>query len=276
MRTSLHSGGRPISPDPVITLTTDFGYYDPFVGVMKGVILGINRDVHIVDLTHGILPYDIRSAAWMIGTNFRYFPEWSIHVVVVDPGVGSSRRPLVIAADNHFFVGPDNGVFTYIFESCRESLVVGHITDGTYMLSADSPTFQGRDVFAPVAAWLTLKVPLMRFGPLVDDYVRADIPISAKRSSEKVSGDVVLIDRFGNAITNIVRDDLAGIGQDAASLNFTINNMRAVFRRFYSDSKGIGLNVLFNSSGYLEFFVNSGSAADEFGISTGDRVEVSP
>lgn len=262
--------------DPVITLTTDFGYDDPFAGVMKGVILKINPAATIVDITHGIRPHDIREAAYTIGMNYQYFPPNTIHLVVVDPGVGSGRRPVLVEADHHYFIGPDNGVFSYIYSMPHEILQVVHITSEHYFLSAVSPTFQGRDIFAPVAAWFSRGLPMARFGEPVGDY--QSIPMSVPDLSQEgvLLGEVIHIDRFGNAITNITKadaDKLPGSG-DRGPLRIRLKEQEILLRQFYGQGGDSGLYCLLNSSGHLEFFVQQGRAADQYHIAIGDQVSV--
>ena len=148
---------------PIITLTTDFGLRDSFVASMKGVILGINPDVHLVDISHDIAPHDLEEAAFTVDASYRYFPKGTVHVVVVDPGVGSGRRPILVATDRYSFIGPDNGVFSLVFQQA-ERLKVHQITAERYFLPNPGPTFHGRDIFAPAAAWLTKGVSPGDFG----------------------------------------------------------------------------------------------------------------
>ncbi|MDA8083026.1 MAG: SAM-dependent chlorinase/fluorinase [Nitrospiraceae bacterium] len=263
---------------PVISLTTDFGSEDPFAGVMKGVILTINPVVRIVDITHGIHPHDIKEAAYTVGMNYRYFPLNTIHIVVVDPGVGSGRRPLIVSADHHFFIGPDNGVFSYLYQMHRESAHVTHITAAHYFLSAESATFQGRDVFAPVAAWFSRGVEISKFGDPVDDYVTIPLSVPVLSSGGVLTGEVVHIDRFGNAITNITPKELGQLrcsdtgGKEG--LRVRVKGSTVAMKEFYEQGGDGGLHALMNSSGCLELFVFQGNASGTFHIATGDQVEV--
>ena len=159
----------------VITLTTDFGSADHLVGTMKGVILNINPDVEIVDITHSVLPYDLLDGALAIGQAYKYFPPKTVHVVVVDPGVGTDRRPLLVSAGTQYFVAPDNGVLSMIYAR-EESLTVRHVTSEHYFLQPMSTTFHGRDVFSPVAAWLSKNWQTQSFGEEVTDFVRFTLP----------------------------------------------------------------------------------------------------
>ncbi len=261
---------------PIITLTTDFGYKDPFVGVMKGVILKINPEAQIVDLTHGIKPQDIRAAAYTIGMNFHYFPPDTLHVVVVDPGVGSQRRPLLLLSDRHCFVGPDNGVFSYIYGIQHETLNVVHVTAEHYFLQKDSPTFHGRDVFAPVAAWFSRGVHTEKFGDPITDYKKIDLPVPLVTAEGEVRGEIIFMDRFGNAITNISRADMATTRshrKDGPRI-IMFRGKEIPLKGFYAEGeKGVLCSVV-NSSGLLEFFRTGGNAEQECGITVGEQVAV--
>jgi S-adenosyl-L-methionine hydrolase (adenosine-forming) len=262
---------------PVITLTTDFGCNDPFVGVMKGVILKINPAAEIVDITHGVHPQDIREAAFTVGMNYRFFPDDSIHVVVVDPGVGSERRPIVVLADHHYFVGPDNGVFSHVYNSARDSFEVIHITADHYFLSSHSPTFQGRDVFAPVAAYLSRGVAMARFGERIADYRKMQLPFPVITAEGALRGEIIHIDRFGNAMTNIAKAEIERLSESPDDgVKILFSGKEVMMRKFYSESGPNELSCLVNSSGYLELFVFKGSAASEYGISVGDEVVILP
>ncbi len=261
---------------PIITLTTDFGYDDPFVGVMKGTILKINPEVEIVDLTHGIRPQDIREAAYTIGMNFGYFPDDTCHVVVVDPGVGSQRRPLLMLSDHHYFVGPDNGVFSHIYEMEHETFSVLHVTAEHYFLQKESPTFHGRDVFAPIAAWLSRGVHMEKFGDPITDYEKIALPFPLVSPEGNVQGEVILMDRFGNAITNITKADIAAAcnSHKGAPCKIIFRGREVPLKGFYAEGeKGILCSVV-NSSGFLEFFISGGNAKEESNIAVGEQVVV--
>lgn len=264
-------------PDrPIITLTTDFGYDDPFVGVMKGVILKINPKVEIVDLTHGIRPHDIRQAAYTIGMNFHYFPDDTLHVVVVDPGVGSQRRPLLLFSDRHYFLGPDNGVFSYIYAMEHETLDVAHVTADHYFLRRGSSTFQGRDVFAPIAAWFSRGVNMEKFGDPITDYEKIALPLPRVNPEGEVHGEVIFTDRFGNAITNITKVDMdtACNSQKGGACKVLFRGREIPLKGFYEEGeKGMVCSVV-NSSGLLELFIRRGNAEEESGISVGEQVAV--
>jgi S-adenosylmethionine hydrolase len=261
---------------PVITVTTDFGYDDPFVGVMKGVMYSINPQLNIVDLTHNITPQGIQEAAFIIGMHYQYFPANSIHLVVVDPGVGSARRPLLVVSDGHYFIGPDNGVFSYIYKQAMKDLTVVHITSGHFFLKKDSPTFQGRDVFSPSAAWLSTGLDLDKFGEVIEDYHTIHLPVPLRQDDRSLLGEVILIDRFGNAMTNINKteiEDLRGLLPEGR-LNIFLKGKKIFLREYYSQADDGSVCALINSSGYLEIFVYRGSAASKHDILTGDAVEI--
>jgi S-adenosyl-L-methionine hydrolase (adenosine-forming) len=259
----------------LITLATDFGYNDPFAGVMKGVIYGINPETHIVDLTHGITPQNISQAAFVIGFNYHYFPKRSIHIVVVDPGVGSGRRPILVASAGHYFIGPDNGVFSYIFKSAEEEPTVIHITSEHYFLKKDSPTFQARDIFSPCAAWLSTGMEITRFGEKITDYKKIDLPV-AGRKDNLLRGEVILTDKFGNAITNIRKTDILELRKEysGAAIQVSFKGRKIGLCRYYAQAEDRGLTAIVNSSDLLELFLYRGSAASEHRIAPGDIVEV--
>lgn len=264
-------------PDsPVITLTTDFGYTDPFVGVMKGVILRINPQAVIIDLTHGIRPHDIQEAMYVIGMNYDYFPKNTIHAVVVDPGVGSGRRPVLIQTDNHYFIGPDNGVFTQIYDKSGDDLQVFHITAEHYFLATGSPTFQGRDVFAPVAGWLSAGVDATNFGERIADYHTIRIPAVKMADDNSLSGEVITIDQFGNAMTNITAPDIERLSSKKPGhpLKVVFHGKEVPIKNFYAQAADGGVSALLNSSGCLEIFVYQGKAASRHNITVGDTVQV--
>ncbi len=260
---------------PLITLTSDFGLNDPFVGVMKGVILSINPQANIIDLTHGIASHNIREAAYVIGMNYGFFPDRSLHVVIVDPGVGSRRRHILVAADRYCFLGPDNGVFSYIYEKEKHAIRVVDITADHYFLRKDSSTFQGRDVFAPVAAWLSMGADFRSFGNPITDYV-IQAPQVPKALKYCLKGEIIHIDKFGNAITNISRTDINNLTRTDKdhSLKVFFGKKAVPLKGCYSEGKGRSLYAVINSSEHLELFINLSSAAETCNISIGDRVDV--
>ncbi len=258
-----------MNDERIITLTTDFGYRDPFAGEMKGVILSINPAARIVDITHGIEPQDVEQGSFIIGSSYKYFPEGTIHVCVVDPGVGSARRAIIIEAGGHYFIGPDNGLFSHVVAFSRGAKAV-HITEKKCVLDMDSPTFQGRDVFAPAAAWLSRGVKIGDFGPAINDFKRLAIPAPVI-GKDYVTGAVIYRDRFGNAVTNITKSALSSLGE---SVSGEVKSKAIRLLKYYSQAEAGELACLVNSSGYLELFVNKGNAATMFDIKRGERVIV--
>ncbi len=236
---------------------------------MKGVILSINPHVTIIDITHDILPQCIEEGAFVIGSTYRFFPTGTIHVVVVDPGVGSGRRGIVLEADGHYFVGPDNGIFSYVMSSAHHLRAV-EITETRFVRSKDSPTFHGRDVFSPVAAWLSKGVVTEKYGPLIGDLRRFPLPEPVTEGDE-INGEVIYVDRFGNTHANIRNRHLSQFGND---FYLTINEVIVTPLKNYSEAMDKDLHCLINSSDHLEFFVNGDSAAKRFGIKKGDRVKI--
>jgi S-adenosylmethionine hydrolase len=262
---------------PVITLTTDFGLKDPFVGVMKGVILKIIAHARIIDITHHIARHSILEASQTISESHTYFPSGSIHVVVVDPGVGSMRRPLLVEAGTHYFIGPDNGVFSQIYEDTDpQALNVFHLTSEEHFLPAVSSTFHGRDIFAPVAAWLAKGTAPEKLGSPIDDAVAIIVP-KPVFSGSTISGIITSIDNFGNAISNIRDSDLVKLAPPESGKTFKVTFGKEEFNivRCYEENEGSRSSAIINSSGRLEIFVCQGSAAEKHNIRIGDSVSIS-
>jgi len=232
---------------PVITLLTDFGTADYFVGAVKGAILSVNPSAVIADITHEIPPQDIAAGAFTVFAAYETFPAGTIHVAVVDPGVGSTRRPIIVSANEQFFVGPDNGIFTYIYDR-EPSHKTFHVTSDRYFRPSPSSTFHGRDIFAPVAAALSTGIAPEEFGPEINDAVRLpslDTPLR-----------IIHIDRFGNCITNITRELLP------SDTSVVINGQTITeFRQFYGEGDKESLFAIWGSAGFLEISMNGGSAA---------------
>jgi len=256
---------------PIVTLTTDYGTNDHLVGVMKGVLLTINPDVTVVDLTHGVLAHDILDGALAIGQAFKYFPPKTIHVVVVDPGVGTERRPILVASDQHYFVAPDNGVLSSVYDQ-TEALHVWHIVAEHYFRQPVSKTFHGRDIFAPVAAWLSKSWQTSAFGEAITDFTRFAIP-RPKTTGNTIRGVVLRVDQFGNLVTNLRIEDVPA----SADGKYTIKAGSAVVTKivgtFAEGASGEAVGVV-GSSGYLEICVNKTNAARTLGIGRGTEVTV--
>jgi len=240
---------------------------------MKGVILTINPQVSLVDITHEIPPQDIESGAFTLLTCYRDFPEGTIHVAVVDPGVGSSRRPIVVRAGGCYFVGPDNGLFSYVYD--RESLAqIYHVTAAEYFRLSPSSTFHGRDIFAPVAAALSEGVDAEALGPRITDQVRLAPLGPTKDSSGRLQARIIHIDHFGNCITNLTRSDLSASDSVKLSVN---GRVIETFRRFFTDEQGSKEEIfaIWGSAGFLELALNGASAAALLRAKRGDVVTVS-
>jgi len=254
----------------VITLLTDFGTADYFVGAVKGAILSVNPQAVIVDLTHEIPPQDIAAGAFTLLAAYKTFPAGTVHVAVVDPGVGSTRRPVIVSANEQFFVGPDNGLFTYIYDR-EPSHQVFHITAEKYFRPDPSSTFHGRDIFAPVVAHVSNGVKPSKFGPRITDAVRLPIPLEPERlKNGNLRARIIHIDRFGNCITNITRD----LVKPGSSLVINRKTIRQ-FRNFYTEDSSDSPFAIWGSAGFLEIAVNGGSAAAVLTAKQGDAVTVS-
>lgn len=259
-------------PAPTITLTTDFGLVDHFVGVMKGVILGIAPRAQIVDITHEVQPFEINEGAFIIAEAYRYFAKKTVHVIVVDPGVGSERRPILAEMAGQYFIAPDNGILSMIYT--REAKKkVRHITNEKYFLHPVSRTFHGRDVFSPVAAHLAAGVPPARFGKLIEDYVKLSLGKPTRTGKRVWTGLVLKVDRFGNLITNLHIDDFPEIKTRRFELNAGLQQISRLAETFSECPPG-ELFVVSGSSGYLEVAVNQGSAAKILGVAGGSPVEL--
>jgi len=262
---------------PIVTLTTDFGINGPFAGVMKGVMLGINPDLRIVDISHAITPHNVLEASLMIPMSYNHFPTATIHMVLVDPGVGGPRRPILIVTDDYYFIGPDNGIFTPVFESLHTYILkVFHITASHYFLPRKGPTFHGRDIFAPVAAWLSKGVDSSRFGEEITDYVKIKLPELIVTPDNILEGEVLYIDNFGNAITNVTQAKIAGWSQEAPAEKIKViyKEQELAMSNYYAESDGSSLSAVLNSSCLLELFVYKNSASQKFGVKKGDKVMV--
>ncbi|HLG95767.1 MAG TPA: SAM-dependent chlorinase/fluorinase [Bryobacteraceae bacterium] len=258
-------------PRRVITLTTDFGTCDHFAGTMKGVILSIQPAAEIVDMTHEVCPFEIPDGAFTIAQAYRFFPKRTIHVVVVDPGVGSTRRPILAEMAGHYFIAPDNGVLSMIFS--REAAKVRHITNDRYFLKPLSRTFHGRDVFAAVAAHLAAGVPPARFGPRIDDYIRLTLDQPARNGKSSWTGSVLKVDRFGNIITNLHIEEFPQVKTRPFELRVSSQPIKRLALTF-TDCEPGELFALVGSSGYIEVATNQGSAVQALGCSAGSPVEL--
>ncbi len=260
---------------PIITLSTDFGYRDPLSGIMKGAILSINPETNIVDITHGISKYNVREAALIVGMSYRQFPPRTIHVAVTDPGVGSSRRPILVVTENHYFVGPDNGIFSVVYNESERFEVI-HITADHYFLRDRSATFHARDIFSPVAAWLSRGVASSNFGEPITNFVKLSFPIPTMPTKTAVEGEIMHVDHFGNAITNIrsgYLDELRNAKPDG-KLKIVAKGREIAMKDHYGQAEDKDLYALVNSMNYLELFVYRGNASKQFELKVGDTLGV--
>ena len=257
--------------NPIITLTTDYGTNDHLVGTMKGVILKINPDVTIVDITHNVTPYDLLDGAMAIGAAYSYFPPKTVHVVVVDPGVGTDRRPLLASVQNQYFIAPDNGVLSMVFER-EDNVVVRHANVEHYYLSPMSKTFHGRDVFAPVAAWLTKGWQTASMGEEITDYKKFAMP-KPKEGEGGLKGVVLRVDAFGNLITNLRGEHIPASAQKNGHflLRLGTHEVKKLVDTFAHGAAGEPIAYI-GSSGFIEIGVNKGSAARTLALGRGTPV----
>lgn len=263
---------------PVITLLTDFGLQDEYVGVMKGVILSVNRDVHLVDITHNITRYDVRQAALAINASFRYFPKGSIHVIVVDPGVGGERKIICLKQEGHFFVAPDNGVLTMVIQDKKVEKICA-ITNHKYFLKPVSDTFHGRDIFAPVAAHLSKGIDILGFGEEVplEQVSRLEIPAPFVSAGDELVGAVISIDLFGNLVTNISQATFKRFQDDVRSTQVVVRLGRFKIdgvSKSYGRVKAGAPVAIFGSRKLLEISLNQGDARAYFKARIGQTVRV--
>jgi S-adenosyl-L-methionine hydrolase (adenosine-forming) len=260
----------------VVTFTTDFGLQDPFVGIMHGVVLNIHPEVQIVDISHAVPSFDVLDGAWTIAQSYRFFPPRSVHVVIVDPGVGSERRPIVAETDDYIFVAPDNGVLSLV-EARESSFRVRHATSDRYFLQPVSQTFHGRDIFAPVGAWLAKGIAPEEFGPEITDYTRLHLQGVERADNDRLRATVLKVDKFGNLITNLREEDLPGLfssSPPAIQLRIAGQVITRVCRS-YAEGAAEGLFAIFGSSGYLEIAARQESAAKKLSVREGEPVSVS-
>ena len=258
---------------PFITLLTDFGTSDYYVAAMKGAILSRNPKVDIVDISHDIAPQSIRSAAYVLFGAYQSFPANTIHVVVVDPGVGSSRRPIVVRTSQHCFVGPDNGVFSLVLTHAS-NYEAFEITNRSLLAANISNTFHGRDVFAPIAAAVSLGIPLQEIGERVSTLQILSEQVRISPSS--IESKIIHIDRFGNCITGIERSALPGGELPQPFTLETVNHQIRRLKRFYLEQPAAPNDpfVIWGSIGFLEISLVSSSAAAQLGLAIDDRVRL--
>jgi S-adenosyl-L-methionine hydrolase (adenosine-forming) len=258
-----------MQPNKIVTLTTDFGQAGSYAGAVKGVLLGINPQIKIVDITHEISPFNILEGALLLNSFYQFFPRGTIHLVVVDPGVGGKRKGILIRTDNYFFVGPDNGIFSFIYDQEKIREII-NLTNSEYFLGKPSSTFHARDIFAPVSAYLSLGVKLGEFGRATQDCHKFRLPLPVQ-TKDQIKGQVIFIDRFGNLITNISSDLIRGRKKVKISIkNKKINHLC----QYYEEEKEGKLLALFGSSNFLEIAVNQGNAQRLLKAKTGDKVKI--
>ena len=274
--------------NPIITLTTDFGYDDAYVAAVKGAILNINPEATIVDVSHSIRPQDILHGAFILNAAYRYFPKQTVHVAVVDPGVGSERRAIILKTPSAIFVAPDNGILSYIIDDVfsvdgrsvieqthgltelvfKKGLEAAAITDPRFWRHPVSPTFHGRDIFAPVAAGLSLGISPYEFGEKINSLHVLPIAKPSVDPDGNVVGQVLHVDRFGNLITNITSSNMSG-----KNITIEVGTRRIQGMTDYY-AQGEGMMAVVGSSGYLEISLRDGNACDFLEIGVGDEVRL--
>lgn len=252
---------------PILTLTTDFGLIDNYAGIVKGIIVYLNPCARVIDVTNQIPPFNIEAGKYMLETTYRNFPPGTIHLGIIDPGVGTRRKSLIVETKDHFFVGPDNGLFSFLTQ--RQIKRAVSITKKKYFLKDVSPTFHGRDIFAPVAAYLSRGVEATEFGPEIKKIVRLRTRKPKTRAGYP-AGEIIYIDHFGNMVTNIKAGDIPS-GKTAVFLNDTA--VGPVKKTFGTVRTGRPVCYI-NSFGRLEIAVNKGSAAEYFGIDYGSKAKI--
>ena len=261
---------------PIITLTTDFGLNDHFVGTIKGVILNIIPDVEIVDICHSVQAFDVLDGALTIAQSYSYFPSGTVHLVVVDPGVGTARRPILVTSDRHHFVAPDNGVLSLVYAK-EERLHIRHVTAEHYNLQPVSNTFHARDIFSPVAAWLAKGVDPEKFGDEISDFVRFNAPKPKAVDGNTLRGVVLKVDRFGNLVTNITPQDAPMLfGADPAPFRISVgkHEITEIHSNYSEGAPGEAFGIL-GSMGFLEIAADRDSAAKIVGTGKGSEVSIS-
>ncbi|MEK6657093.1 MAG: SAM-dependent chlorinase/fluorinase [Nitrospirota bacterium] len=262
---------------PYITLTTDFGLKDHFVGTMKGVIINISPFVRIIDISHQITPQDIDEAGFVLECAYKYFPPYTINVVVVDPEVGSARKPLLVVSDRYYFIAPDNGVLSFLYNNEEEPVKVIEINAEHYFLESPGFTFHGRDIFAPVAAWLSKGIDITNFGIETENYVKRAIPKPEVFGKDLIRGRVAHIDKFGNIISNIKRSHIDELAAKTGKGKFEIHIKDikiGSLNQFYAQGDRGKPNAVINSNGYVEIYCYMGNAKEALKAVKGDEVGV--
>jgi len=259
---------------PIITLTTDFGTNDHFVGAVKGVILDIVPEAAIVDITHAIQAYDVLDGAIAISQTYSYFPTGTVHMVVGDPGVGPTRRAIIASSDGYHFVAPDNGVLSMVYAK-EERIHVRHITSDHYFHQPVSSTFHGRDVFAPCAAYLAKLVDSHKFGEEIEDYVKFAAPRPKPNGENKLRAVVLKVDRFGNLITNVTPEDAPALFSRKSAFKIVVGNKEiTTIRAAYAEGAQGEVFGILGSMGFLEIVANRAPAAQITGAGKGAEVSI--
>ena len=260
-------------PQRLITITSDFGVNDHYVGTMKGVILSINPGAQIVDLCNSVASYDILDGALTISQAYKYFPADTVHMVVVDPGVGTTRRPILVTGEKHIFLAPDNGVLSFVYER-EERLSVRHVSAEHYFLQPVSQTFHGRDVFAAIGGWLSKGVEVAKFGDEITDFVRFAAPKPKPVDAKTLKGVVLKVDKFGNLVTNICPADVPQLFAEPTPA-FTITVGKAQVKKLahaYAQGAAGEVFAILGGMGYLEISTNRGAAMQAAGAGKGAEV----
>lgn len=263
-------------PDnPIITFTSDFGSREHYVGAVKGVLLGACPNATIVDISHDVGSHDLVEAAFVLAAAYPFFPTRTVHLVVVDPGVGSTRRPIIACTESAYFVAPDNGVLSLVYAN-EPALRVIAIEADHYFRKPVSATFHGRDVFAPVAGRLAAGTDFENFGPPITDFVRFALPAVRKLAENKLEGIVLHIDKFGNAITNISPTEVKRLtGREEPPSVVRINGREVTaHRHYYTESNADEFFSLLGSTGYYEIAASKKPAARLLEIKRGNKLEV--
>jgi len=254
----------------IITLLTDLGLRDYFVGAVKGVMLSLNPDLTLVDISHQIPPQDVFSGAFTLDQSYSCFPAGSIHFAVVDPGVGTARKALAATARGHYFVAPDNGILTYVMEASQD-FTAYEINAEHYYRKPVSPTFHARDIFAPIAAWLSRGIPLHQVGPEVKSPIRLPIPPIRRVRDALVQGVILAVDQFGNLTTNLKPEDVSAPFKMLAGQKEITS-----IHKTYAEGRPGEIFVISGSAGYLEIAMKDGSAAATLNLKPGIPVGVVP
>jgi S-adenosyl-L-methionine hydrolase (adenosine-forming) len=257
----------------MITLTSDFGLKDPYVAEMKGVILTLNPNATIIDITHDVEKFDIRMAAFILASAAPYFPRNTVHLAVVDPEVGTERRAILVQTKQAFFVGPDNGILM----SAAKNQGIEHtyeLSNPVFMLPKGSTTFHGRDIFAPAAAYLDMGAKPAAFGPEINEAVMPEFTRVKREKTGSLVGVILHIDRFGNIITNISQKDMIQV----KAVNIKLHNISSnvALGKTYAQAKPQEAIALIGSHGFLEMALNQASAAEKFHVVVGEKIEVTP